>query len=152
MTRRVESRATPPIADEAAPVSALVVSPREEEFVEISRIFERTRWTLHAAATRRDALRVMARFQPAAAIAEADLPDGSWRDMLADLQPLALAPRLIVTSRLADDRLWVEVLNLGGYDVLAQPFRASEVIRVVSLAWRSWMKECGALGVRSAGG
>jgi hypothetical protein len=41
-----------------------------------------------------------------------------------------------VASRLADDKLWVDVLNLGGSDVLALPFDHDEVIRSVSLAWR----------------
>ena len=50
---------------------------------------------------------------------------------------------MIVTSRLADDRLWAEVLNLGGYDVLAKPFDASEVARVVGTAWAGCGKENG---------
>jgi hypothetical protein len=32
------------------------------------------------------------------------------------------------------EELWAEVLNLGGDDVLAQPFDAQEVYHVVSLA------------------
>ena len=43
-------------------------------------------------------------------------------------------PLLIVTSGLADARLWAEALNLGTYDVLAKPFDATEVIRIVRLA------------------
>jgi DNA-binding response OmpR family regulator len=39
-----------------------------------------------------------------------------------------------VTSRLADERLWAEVLSLGGYDVLMKPFDVSEVYRVIRLA------------------
>jgi DNA-binding response OmpR family regulator len=50
---------------------------------------------------------------------------------------------LIVTSDLADDRLWAEALNLGAYDVLAKPFRAAEVFRTVSLAWRQWKDSFG---------
>jgi DNA-binding NtrC family response regulator len=46
-----------------------------------------------------------------------------------------MPPNLIVTSRLADDELWAEVLNLGGYDVLAQPFDPQEVYRIVFQAW-----------------
>lgn len=34
----------------------------------------------------------------------------------------------------ADDLLWAEVLNLGGYDVLQTPFEANEVLPVVNLA------------------
>jgi DNA-binding NtrC family response regulator len=45
---------------------------------------------------------------------------------------------LIVTSRLADDRLWAEALNLGAYDVIAKPFDASEVVRIAGLACAHW--------------
>jgi hypothetical protein len=48
---------------------------------------------------------------------------------------------LIVTAKLADDRLWAEVLNLGGFDVLAQPFYRGEVTRAVGHACRSWNRE-----------
>lgn len=58
--------------------------------------------------------------------------------MLLELQCRRVEPVLIVVSRVVDDGLWAEVLNLGGYDVLATPFRAREVIRSVSFAWRHW--------------
>jgi hypothetical protein len=45
---------------------------------------------------------------------------------------------VIVSSRLADDNLWTEVLNRGGYNVLAKPFQAAEVFRDVSQAWLNW--------------
>jgi FixJ family two-component response regulator len=48
---------------------------------------------------------------------------------------------MIVTSRLADDRLWAEALNLGVYDVLAKPFDRTELIRSVRLAWEHWRRE-----------
>jgi DNA-binding response OmpR family regulator len=51
---------------------------------------------------------------------------------------LSISPILIVTSRLADEYLWAEALNVGAYDVLAKPFEREEVIRIVSLASRSW--------------
>ena len=50
----------------------------------------------------------------------------------------ARPPLQIVTSRLANDRLWAEALNLGAYDVLARPFDAAEVLRSVGMAWRRW--------------
>ena len=51
---------------------------------------------------------------------------------------LAAPPKLIVSSRLADHRLWAEVLNLGGFDVLMTPFETEEVLRVTSSAWSEW--------------
>jgi FixJ family two-component response regulator len=63
-------------------------------------------------------------------ICERSLADGDWKDLLGK------TARLIVTSHAADEALWAEVLNLGGYDVLAQPFDEQEVRRVVALAGR----------------
>ena len=54
---------------------------------------------------------------------------------------MPLPPKLIVTCRLADERLWAEVLNLGGFDVLAQPFYAREVVRSVNSACSHWDEE-----------
>lgn len=71
-------------------------------------------------------------------IAERALPCGDCRDLFAALQVLPHHPRLVVTSRLADEYLWVEVLNLGGHDVLAKPFRAAEVQWVLESGWRIW--------------
>ena len=75
----------------------------------------------------------------------ADQPDGTWRDLLAHGAALQKPPNLIVASRSTDDRLWAEALNLGAYDVLTMPFRAAEVFRSVSLAWRHWKDVFGEL-------
>jgi FixJ family two-component response regulator len=56
--------------------------------------------------------------------------------MWTKLCALDTPPPLIVTSRHADNRLWGEVLNLGGFDVLAKPLDEDEVRRVVESADR----------------
>ena len=68
-------------------------------------------------------------------VCERDLPDGSWRDVLERVDSSPEMPFLIVTSRLADEWLWAEVLNLGGYDVLAKPFNADETRHVLVTAY-----------------
>jgi DNA-binding response OmpR family regulator len=60
--------------------------------------------------------------------------------MLAHAGGMNDPPLLIVTSRLADDRLWTEALNLGAYDVIAKPFDRKEVDRVLNLAWARWSR------------
>lgn len=62
-------------------------------------------------------------------ICEARFDGGTWRELLDH-------STLIVTSRVADEALWAEVLNLGGFDVLAQPFDRTEVLRVTDAALR----------------
>ncbi len=62
----------------------------------------------------------------------------SWKDLLRETEKRTPAPKLIVTDRLADEWLWAEVLNLGGFDVLPQPFHPEEVARTLESARRSW--------------
>ena len=71
-------------------------------------------------------------------IAERDLHDGDWRVVLSCLERQSYGPLLIVVSRLADERLWAEVLNLGGFDVLAKPFAHEEANRVIDHALNTW--------------
>ena len=76
-------------------------------------------------------------------ISEGDLPWGSWQTILQITSLVAEPPLLIVASRFADERLWAEALNLGAWDVLAKPFDAEEVLRVVASAWRHRQGELG---------
>jgi FixJ family two-component response regulator len=71
-------------------------------------------------------------------VCERDLLPGTWIDVLEHVKALPRAPSLIVASRLADDSLWAEALNLGAWDVLAKPFDRSEVIRSVKSGWQRW--------------
>ena len=65
-------------------------------------------------------------------LTEAGLPDGSWLDVLSLARSLAPGgPEVIVTDPYADARFWAEALNLGAYDLLAQPFYESEVRRIL---------------------
>jgi DNA-binding response OmpR family regulator len=71
-------------------------------------------------------------------LCDGDAESPLWQDLLEQLRRLPDPPFLIVTSRLADDRLWSEALNLGAYDVLAKPFEEVEVSRVLTMAWQRW--------------
>jgi DNA-binding response OmpR family regulator len=79
-------------------------------------------------------------------VCESDLRPGTWKEVLEQLRTLPDPPFLIVTSKFADDRLWAEALNLGAYDVLAQPFDGMEVTRIVSIAWLRWENRHGVPG------
>jgi len=69
-------------------------------------------------------------------VCERDLMPGSWLELLHYVQGRPNPPLLIVTSRLADDRLWAEALNLGAWDVLAKPLVVNEVVRSIEQALR----------------
>jgi DNA-binding NtrC family response regulator len=75
------------------------------------------------------------RVLPHVVLCDQDLPDGSWRDIVGIAETLYSPPPVIVSSRAADERLWAEVLNLGGFDLLAAPLDPVEVRRAVEIAW-----------------
>ncbi len=116
-------------------VSVLLVSPFLPDHVALRNILGHSSWVLHEASTCGEALAFAGEHDCDVVICQRELPDGDWRVLLEEFGKVCLRPNLIVTSRVADDELWAEVLNLGGYDVLAQPFEPDEVYRVVTLGW-----------------
>jgi DNA-binding NtrC family response regulator len=65
-------------------------------------------------------------------LSEAALEDGSWLDVLKIAH--SSNTELVVTHPWADARFWAEAINMGAYDVLAQPFFDTEVRRVLTSA------------------
>ena len=122
-------------------MSTLYISPTREDHLSLASIFRHFGWSLEVASTVREARRRLAGALPPVVICERDLPDGTWHVFLAEFQTVDLPPRLVVASGRADGRLWAEVLNLGGFDVLSTPFDRQEVQHVVSHAWESRERE-----------
>ena len=116
----------------SSPPSALLISPTQQDFEFLHQIFREKGWTLYAAASLASGSTWLA--QVAVVITEADLPAGTWRDVLGVIGRFPNPPLLIVVSVHADEYLWVEALNLGAYDVLAKPLYKEEVGRVLTSA------------------
>ena len=112
----------------------MAVLPTPEDRTALQRIIGPCRWELQWTNTCREAIDAFRRTSPPIVICDRDLPDGDWRELWDILAREPRPPMFIVTSRLADDALWAEVLNVGGYDLLLKPFRAEEVIRMVHAA------------------
>ena len=117
-------------------VSALLVGEYETDRILLRELFREFDWRLFEADDRTRALDCLTQNPVHVLITENNLQRWDWRNALNDLRRMAQPPQLIVTSRTADDHLWAEVLNVGGYDVLAQPLERDEVERVVSSARR----------------
>lgn len=64
------------------------------------------------------------------------LPDGAWFDVLHLTNDLRPGIRVVVCG-IADEQLWTNVLEAGGFDVLVEPYQEAEVNRVVSAALKS---------------
>jgi DNA-binding response OmpR family regulator len=122
------------------PLAVLTVSSLEEDHLSLGRILGSSHGDLRPARSCQEAVEVLRGGEIPVVICERDLPDGDWKVLLYATRLLERAPLLIVCSRTADEFLWAEVLNLGGWDVLAKPFEAQEVLWSVSFAWREWLR------------
>jgi DNA-binding response OmpR family regulator len=124
------------VKDRENDVCALLVGEYETDRFLVHEVFKSLGWRLFEARDRKRAMHFLERNPVKVVIAKTDVPNWSWRRVLNDLRSLTNPPQLIVTSRTADESLWAEVLNIGGYDVMAQPFERYEVERVVASAHR----------------
>jgi DNA-binding NtrC family response regulator len=119
-------------------LTVLSVSPLQEDHRSLQAILGHSTWNLFNADQVPPALDFLDRHEISVVLCERDLMPGTWIDMLENIRRLSHPPSLIVTSRLADERLWSEALNLGAWDVLAKPFDRSEVFRSVKSGWQHW--------------
>ena len=119
----------------------LLVSAAGEDHALLPKIFRGTRWAMRAARTAKSGVRMIRRLRRdlGVVICQHSLPDGDWKLMLEETRRAETPASLIVSSRLADERLWAEVLNLGAFDLLlGAPFDSEEVLRVTESAWSAW--------------
>jgi len=131
-----------PPAVETGSNTLLSVSPKYEDCASLEHILK-PHWTVIGSTTVDSAISVLGEMPIPIALWDCDVLSGTWGEMLDRISVLPDPPLLIVTSRLADERLWAEVLNLGAWDVLAKPYEADEVIRIVSIAYQHWQDRHG---------
>jgi len=74
-------------------------------------------------------------------VTDARLHDGDWRRVCEIVERGRRRIEVVVCSCLGDPKLWLDVLEQGGYDVLVEPFEHEEVRRIVeAAAGRSLMR------------
>lgn len=132
-------------------VTVLLVSPEEGDHRYFGSVFARTNWRLRRAYTLEEAFEVLAHEPIGVIVAEERLAGGSWRTILRAVEGLASPPKIVLAAPAAELELAAELLECGGWDVVARPFDAEEIIRCVSAAWLSWKAGRERSPVRPAG-
>lgn len=117
------------------PISVLAVVTAKQA-AKIERILSHTRWQLHVVHSIEEAMQVLQSLPISVVLCEHPLPDGTWLDVVRETEQLRPRPKTIVLSASVDSALWGEVLNCGGYDLLAIPLEPCEVYALVPMAWR----------------
>jgi DNA-binding NtrC family response regulator len=119
-------------------LTVLSVSPAEKDHSSLRDIIGDGNGGLLKASDIIAAFALLQQHDVAVVVCERDLLPGTYIDLLEQIKAMPNPPLLIVASRLADERLWAEALNLGAWDVLATPLDRNELIRSIASAWRHW--------------
>jgi DNA-binding response OmpR family regulator len=128
----------PPVPTPAEIITILLVSHYPEDHRFLRQTLTHSHWNIYRALDLQQARSFLMKTPVPVALCERNLPDGTWKDLFTFAESLSNPPLFVVMSEVADQYLWSEVLNLGGYDVLAKPFDRSELLQVVGMSWRNW--------------
>jgi two-component system response regulator PilR (NtrC family) len=112
----------------------LFVSPRSDDATTLSRMLGSLSVQIEYVADLAHARAMIREGNYPVILTEANLRDGTWLDVLDLAHRVTPRSEVIVTDATADARFWAEVLNMGAYDLIAQPFATGEVQRILSNA------------------
>jgi DNA-binding NtrC family response regulator len=112
----------------------LFISPNSEDAARLSQILNGMPFPLTHVRDLAQARATLTRKQYDVILTEAALNDGGWLDVLHMARQCSPDSEVIVTDPFADSRFWAEALNMGAYDLVAQPFYDAEVRRILGNA------------------
>ena len=131
---------TPRQSASAAGIAIVLISPLESDWHSLARVYGRVHTQIEWFRTCSAGLEFLRTSAGAVVISTTELADGTWQDLLVALADFSPPPVVVVASRLGDETLWAEVLNIGGYDLLLTPFEPEETMRVIKGAWTAWQR------------
>ena len=97
-------------------------------------IAESEKWMLLWAHTAERAKELIARYRAGVVICDRDLPNEDWRRVVSELGAIRPAVCTLLASHVADEYLWRELVQQGGFEILAKPFARDRVARAIRFA------------------
>lgn len=119
-------------------VQVLLVSARAEDRRNLQAILKGTPWDMVEVGDRAGAVEALQRSAFPIVLYDRDLAGGAWQDGLQMLLAACGRACVILLSSVADEYLWNEVVQGGGFDVLTRPFRKEQVVATLDFAYTHW--------------
>lgn len=120
-------------------LEVLTINNDKKECAALRSIMGHTNWIFHCVPDLSSAIQFLEKNPVPVVVCSKELPgSGTWKDVIAAVHRFPNPPDVLVYTAQPDDRLWMEVLSLGGFDLLPLPFNRNEVLRLISLASRKW--------------
>ena len=111
--------------------SVLVVTPSPNDYdLIVSSLASEELEVLPANCLLEAVLHQMASPEPYIVVYDTDSPE-EWRQALRRFLTVRPQTRVVLVSRLADDQMWMDVLDSGGFDLVLKPFQPLDIRSVV---------------------
>ncbi|MGH9667534.1 MAG: hypothetical protein ACRD9L_24195 [Bryobacteraceae bacterium] len=135
--------ATSPTASDpiSIEIPCLVISPRVETHASLGPSLYSAKGEVRQARDCQEACQALRQNTVAVVLAETDLPDGGWRDLLILLASDPSRPKLVVLLDAGQEDYRAQLISHGAFD--AVPLRAAPalVVSAVTAAYLAWLRE-----------
>lgn len=142
--------------EEGRRLEVLTINKYKKDCAALRSIMRHTNWVYHCAHSLEEALQSLKNHYVPVVMSSQELPDGTWKDVIAAVHSFPIPPKVLIYSDRQDTAFLMDVLNAGGYDVILKPLDRDEVLRLITLACLKWKDDAKALkqsleAIRAAG-
>ena len=132
-------------------LEVLTINNDKKDCAALRSIIGHSNWIFHCVPDLSRAIQFLEKNLVPVIVCSKELPGGgTWKGVLVAVRRFPNPPDVLVYTAQPDDRLWMEVLSSGGFDLLPLPFNRDEVLRLISLASRKWWDDASNLQRRAA--
>jgi FixJ family two-component response regulator len=115
-------------------IPLLIVTSRPEDVEELALLLEETPWDLTDASQREDPAVGLKGATVPILLFDRDTAGACWQVTLRRLVKARRGACVVLLSNVSDQYLWDEVVQHGGFDLLARPFRKEQVLSTLMFA------------------
>lgn len=101
----------------------------------LQRLCTQKGWPLTLADTVASGFAALPRSGSVIVVLDRDLASPDWRPSVRQFASQPNCAGVVLASPVIDDYLWEEVIQQGGYDVVAKPIQDEELIHTLEFAW-----------------
>lgn len=114
----------------------LLASERDDDYQNLQALLYNTKWSVERAISWTDVYSFCDRVVNQVVLLDRHFQGSDWRRSVSSLPNPAANRCLILLSDVSDPYLWNELVQHGGFDVLARPFESSALFRTLAFAQR----------------
>ena len=112
----------------------LLASERDDDYQTLQALLQDTKWSVVRAFSLGEVFSFCDCLVSPVVLVDRHFQGSDWRSTVSSLLNPAASRCLILLSDVSDSYLWNELVQHGGFDVLARPFERSEVLRTLAFA------------------